>query len=90
LLEAALLLEEHDAEALESGIGKCLAIFSDVYAKTAGDTGAGGDEQVFLNNLLRGLAFLVAKLNQVLKQVSHGEIGGIALAAIAEFLFDAK
>ena len=46
LLEAAGLLEEHDAEAVEAGVAQRLAVLGDVHAEAARAARAGGEEDV--------------------------------------------
>ena len=52
LLEAALLLEQQDAEAVEAGVAQRLAVLGDVHAEAARAAGAGGEEHVVLDDVL--------------------------------------
>ena len=52
LLEAARLLEEHDAEAVEAGVAERLAVLGDVHAEAARAARARGEEHVVLDDLL--------------------------------------
>ena len=61
LLEAAGLLEEHDAEAVEAGVAERLAVLGDVHAEAAGAARAGGEEDVVLDDVLGRHAVLVAQ-----------------------------
>ena len=62
LLEAAGLLEEHDAEAVEAGVAERLAVLGDVHAEAARAARAGREEDVLLDDLLRRHAVLVAQV----------------------------
>ena len=86
LLEAALLLEQQHAEALEAGVAQRLAVLGDVGAEAAGAAGAGGHEHVVLDDVLDRDLLLVAQPGQVLHQVADGEVGRVALPAVAELL----
>ncbi len=90
LREAALLLEEHDAEAVEAGVAQGLAVLGHVHAEAARTAGPGGDEHVAVDDLSGRHALVVAQVGQELHQVAHGEIGRVALAAVAELLAGAE
>ncbi len=81
-LDAVGLLEEQYAEAIEAGILQREAVFGLVHAEAAGSAGAGGEEDVVVDDLLAGLSLLLQIL-QVAHQVADGEVGGIALAVVA-------
>src|ERR1019366_5356076 len=80
--QAAGLLEEEHAEAIEAGVAQGEAIFGFIHAEAAGSAGAGGEENVAVDDLLLGNALLFQGL-QVLDQVADGEVGGIALSVVA-------
>ena len=61
LREAARLLEEHDAEAVEAGVAERLAVLGDVHAEAARAAGAGREEDVVLDDVLGRHAVLVAQ-----------------------------
>src|SRR5205085_8937485 len=56
-----------------------------VHAEAAGAAGAGGEEDVTIDDFLLRYTLLFQAL-QVLHQVAHGEISGIALAVVAVLL----
>ncbi len=90
LLEAALLLEQQHAEAVEAGVAQRLAVLGDVHAEAARAAGAGGQEDVVLDDLLGRDLLIVAQPGQVLDQVADGEVGRVALAAVAELLAEGQ
>ncbi len=83
--EAAGLLEEQDAEAVVAGVAEGEAILGLVHAEAAGTAGAGGEEDVAVDDVLLGEA-LVFEVLEVLDQVADGEVGRVALAVVAELL----
>ena len=83
MLQAALLLEQQDPEAVKAGIAQRLAILRDVATKTAGTAGARHDEHVAVDDLLWRQTLRV-QLVQALDQVADVEIGRVALAPVAE------
>ncbi len=85
LVQAAGLLEQQHAEAVETGIAQRQAILGFVHAEAAGSAGAGGEEDVAVDDFLLGEALLFQAL-EILHQVADGEVGGIALAVVAVFL----
>ncbi len=90
LLEAALLLEEQNAEALEARVAERLAVLGDVGAEAAGAAGAGRHEDVVLDDLLDRHLLVVAEPGEVLDQVADGEVGRVALTAVAELLAEGQ
>ncbi len=86
LAQAALLLEQQDAEAVEAGIAQRLPVFRDVGAEAARTAGAGGKEHARPDDLLDRHALAIAQVDQMLHEVADGEVRGIALRAVAEFL----
>ena len=78
------MLEQQHSETVKTGVAQCQTILGFVHAKAARTAGAGGKEYVAVNNLLLGHALLFKAL-QVLDHIAHGEVGGIALAVVAEF-----
>ena len=86
LLEAARLLEQQHAEAVEAGVAQRLAVLGDVRAEAARAARAGRDEHVVLDDLVRRHALRVAQVREVLHEVADGEVGRVALAAVAELL----
>src|ERR1035437_9664966 len=80
--QAARLLEEEHAKAIEAGVAQGEAIFGFIHTESAGSAGAGGEEDVAVDDFLLGNALLFQGL-QVLHQVADGEAGGIALAVVA-------
>ncbi len=60
LLEAGLLLEENHSESIEPSITKGLPVLGDIHAEPAGAAGAGGQEDVAVDDLLRGHPFFVS------------------------------
>ena len=91
LAEAALLLKQHYAEAVETRVAQGLAVLRHVHAEAARAAGASREEHVVVDDLFRGEALLVAQMNQVLNQVADGEVRGVALLRlVAEFLAHAE
>ena len=84
MLEAALLLKQHDAEALKAAVAQRLAVLGDVGAKAARTTGSGGDKQVVGHDVFGRDALVIAQMDQILDQVTDGKVGRVALATIAE------
>src|SRR5580704_15353312 len=80
-LNAIAVLEQQHAEAVEAGVLQREAIFGFIHAEAAGAAGASGEENIVVENLLARNAFLFQKL-EVLHQVAHSEICGIALAVV--------
>ena len=85
LVEAAGLLEQEHAEAVEPGIAQRQAVFGFVHAEAAGSASAGGEEDVPVDDFLLGNALLFERL-QILHQVADGEVSRIALAVVAVLL----
>ena len=54
LLEARLLLEEHDAEAVEACVAERLSILGHVHAETAGTASAGRQKDVVVDDVFQG------------------------------------
>src|SRR5262249_38442272 len=77
--------KQRGAEATEPGLPRREAIRGPVQAEGAGAAGSRREEDVVVENLLARNAFLLEEL-EILHQVAHSEIGGIALAVVAEFL----
>src|SRR5581483_7923270 len=86
LTQAALLLEEQHAKAIEPRIAQCLAILRDIRAKAARAASTRGEKHARPDDLLDRHAFAIAQVDQMLHQIANSEIGGITLRAIAEFL----
>ena len=84
-LHAVILLEQQHAEAVEARILQSQAIFRLVHAEAARTTGAGGEEDVVVDDLLLGHAAGFQAL-QVLHQVADREVRRIALPVVAVFL----
>ena len=82
LLEAAGLLEQQHAEAVEAGVTERLAVLGDVRAEAARAARAGRDEHVVLDDVFLRHAAL-AKTVEVLHEVADGEVRRVALAAVA-------
>ena len=82
LLEAAGLLEQQDAEAVEAGVTERLAVLGDVRAEAARAARAGRDEHVVLDDVFLRHAAL-AQTVEVLHEVADGEVRRVALAAVA-------
>ena len=89
LAEAARLLEQQHAEAVETGVAQGQAILGFVHAEAARSAGAGGEEDVAVDDFLLGQALLFQAL-QILHQVADGEVSGVALAVVAVFLAGLK
>src|SRR5690606_14618571 len=62
LIEAPLLLEKHNAKAVETCVAQGLAKLRDVHAEATGTAGASGEKHILLDNLLGGHALLVAQV----------------------------
>jgi hypothetical protein len=90
LRQAALLLEQHHAEAVESCVPEGLAVLGRVHAEAARTTGAGGQEHEAIDDLFGAHALLVAQVNQHLHQVTDREVRRVTLRAVAELLADAE
>ncbi len=82
LAQAAGLLEQQHAEAVETGVAQGQAVLGFVHAEAARSAGAGGEEHVAVDDFLLGEALLFQAL-QILHQVADGEIGRVALAVVA-------
>ena len=84
-LDAVASLKQQHAEAVEAGILQRKAILRLIHAEAARAAGAGGEEDVVVEDLLAGHAFLLQQL-QIPHQIADGEISRIALAVVAELL----
>ena len=89
LVQPARLLEQQHAEAVEARVAQRQAILGFVHAEAAGSAGAGGEEDVAVDDFLLGQALLFQGLRK-LHEVADGEVGGIALAVVAVFLAQLK
>src|SRR5215472_16264360 len=87
--EAAGLLEEEHAEAVEPGVAQGEPVLGFVHAEATRPAGAGGEEDVAVDDFLLRDALLFEAL-QVLDQVADGEVGGVALAVVAVLLAGLK
>ena len=85
LIQAAALLEKKHTESIKPRVTQRQAILSFVHAKPAGSAGARCKEHVTIDDFLLGHTLLFQVL-QVLHQIAHREIGGIALPVVAVFL----
>ena len=85
LAQAAGLLEQQHAEAVEPGVAQGQAVFGFIHAEAAGTAGAGGEEDVPVDDFLLAETLFFEAL-EVLDEVADGEIGRIALAVVAVFL----
>ena len=90
LAQAALLLEQEDAEAVESRVAQRLAVFGHVRAEPARAARPRGQEDVLADNLVDRHVLAVAQVHQVLHEIADGEVRGVALGAVAEFLPEPK
>ena len=79
------MLEQQHAESVKARVAQRQAILGFVHAEAAGPAGAGGEEDVAVDDLLLGQALLFQALGK-LHQVADGEVGGIALAVVAVLL----
>ena len=86
LFESSLLLEQEHAETVEAGVAQGLSVLGHVGAEAARAAGAGGDEEVAVDDVVLRHAPLVPHVLQDLHQVADGEVGGVALAAVAKLL----
>ena len=84
-LDAVAVLEQQDAEAVESGVLQREAVLGLVHAEAARTAGAGREEDVVVENLLAREPFLLEEL-EILHQIAHGKVGRVALPVVAEFL----
>ncbi len=84
-LDAVGLLEEQYAEPFKAGILQRKPVLRFVHAEAARTAGAGGEEDVVVDDLLPRLPLLF-QLLQIADQVAHGKVSGVALAVIAELL----
>ena len=82
-LHTIILLEEQYPEAVEARVLQRQAIFRLVHAEAARSAGAGGKEDVIVDDLLLGEAARRLQRLQVLHQIADGEVGRIALAVVA-------
>ena len=82
LVQPARLLKQQHAEAIKSRVAQRQTILGFVHSEAAGPAGAGGDEDVAVDDLLLGQAFLFQVLDK-LHKVADGEVGGIALSIVA-------
>ena len=89
LAQSAGLLKEQDAEALEPRIAQRQPVFGFVHPETAGAACAGREEYVPVDDLFLRHPFRFKGL-QVLHQVAHGEISGVALPVVAVLLAGLK
>ena len=89
LAQAAGLLEQQHAEAVETGVAQRQAILGFVHAEAARSAGAGGEEDVAVDDFLLGQSLLFQAL-QILHQVADGEVSRVALAVVAVFLAGLK
>ena len=85
LVQSARLLKQQHAESIKARVAQCQAILGFVHAEAAGAAGAGGEENVTVNDLLLGQALLFQASGQT-AQGCHGEVRGVALAVVAVFL----
>ena len=85
LAQAARLLEQQHAEAVEPGVAQRQPVFRFIHAEAARAARAGGEEHVAVDDFLLAEALLFQAL-QILHQVADGEIGRIALAVVAVLL----
>jgi hypothetical protein len=83
-LDGLLGLVEHDAESLIAGVLQRQPVLRFIHAEAAGTAGAGGEKNILFLNLVARIA-LIFQRTQKLDEVADCEIGGIALAVIAEF-----
>ena len=86
LLEAALLLEQQHAKAVEAGVTQGQAVLGLVHAEAARPAGAGGQEDVAVDDLLGAHALDVAQVLDELHEVADGEVGRVALPVVAVLL----
>ena len=84
-LHAVVLLEQQHAEAVEACVLQGQAILGLIHAEAARATGASGEEDVVVDDLLLGHAAGFQAL-QILHQVAHRKIRRIALPVVAVFL----
>ncbi len=89
LVQAAGLLEQHHAEAIEPGVAQGKTVFGFVHAEPARPAGAGSQEDVVPDQVFLPDAGLF-QLLQVLHQVADREVRRIALAVVAVFLAELK
>ncbi len=82
-LDSVAVFEQQHAEAIEAGIFQREAILRLIHAEAARAAGAGGEENVVIQNLVARHPFFLQEL-EILHQVAHGEISRIALAVVAE------
>ena len=85
LVKPSALLEQQHAEAVIAGVAQRQAVLGFVHAEAARATGAGGQEDIVVDNVLPLHARAFERL-QVLHQVPDGEIRRIALAVVAILL----
>ena len=85
LAQAARLLEQQHAEAVEPGVAQRQPVLGFVHAEAARAAGAGGEEHVPVDDFLLGEALFFQAL-QILHQVADGKIGRVALAVVAVLL----
>ncbi len=84
-LHAVVLLEQQHAEAVEACVLQGQAVLGLIHAEAARATGAGGEEDVIVDDLLLGHAAGFQAL-QILHQIAHREVRRIALPVVAVFL----
>src|SRR5262245_42358069 len=89
LVQAARLLEEHDAESVEARIAQRQPVLRLVHPEAARPAGARREEDMVVNDLLARLALLLQSL-QELHQIPDREVGWITLAVIAVLLAGLK
>ncbi len=83
--QAAGLLEQQHAEAIETGVPQGQAIFRFIHPEAAGSAGAGREEDVAVDDFLLGNPLLFQGL-QILHQVADREVRRVALAVVAILL----
>lgn len=79
------VFEQQHPEAIEPSILQREAIFRFVHAEAARAARARGKEDVVIQNLVPGQAFLLKEL-KILHQISYGAVSGITLAVVAKLL----
>ncbi len=84
-LDSFLLLEEQDAETVEACILQCEPVLCLVHPKAARPTRSCRKENVIVQDVIAGDSLLFEAL-EMLDEVSHCEVGWIALAIVAVFL----
>ena len=90
LLHTDRLGKEHNPKPIKSAVTQGLTVFSDVHSKATGSAGTGRNIDEIIENILDRVTLYVAHMGQILHQITHGEIGGIALAAITKLFSEAE